>query len=70
MIKKLKNWLIKRILPIWAREQLMKENEELRREIEDMRMRLKLKDEYIDGLTDGIRAQRRIIINTTPEVKK
>ena len=48
----------------------MKENEELRREIEDLRMRLKLKDEYIDGLTDGIRAQRRIIINTTPEVKK
>ena len=70
MIKKLKNWLIKRILPIWAREQLMKENEELRREIEDLRMRLKLKDEYIDGLTDGIRARRRIIIYTTPEVKK
>ena len=69
-MKKIKNWLIKRILPIWAREQLMKENEELRREIEDLRMRLKRKDEYIDGLTDGIRAQRRIIINTTPEVKK
>ena len=69
-MKKIKNWLIKRILPIWAREQLEKENQELRREIENLRMRLKQKDEYIDGLVDGIRAQRRIIINTAPEVKK
>lgn len=69
-MKKIKNWLIRRVLPIWAREQLMNENERLRREIETLKIRLQLKDEYIEGLGDGIRAQRRIVINTTPEVKK
>lgn len=69
-MKKIKNWLIKRILPIWARAELEKENAELRREIEELRVKLQRKNEYIDGLIDGIRAQRRIIINTTPEVKK
>ena len=69
-MKKIKNWLIRRVLPIWAREQLMNENERLCREIETLKIRLQLKDEYIEGLGDGIRAQRRIVINTTPEVKK
>lgn len=69
MIRKLKKWLIERILPVWARAELMEENERLRKEIERLRIDLRLKDEYIEGLTDGIRAQRRIIINTS-EVRK
>jgi hypothetical protein len=69
-MKKIKKWLIERVLPVWARAELMAENEQLRREVEDLRIKLRLKDEYIDGLATGIRAQRRIIINTTSEVKK
>lgn len=69
MIRKLKKWLFERILPVWARAELMEENERLRKEIERLRIDLRLKDEYIEGLTDGIRAQRRIIINTS-EVRK
>ena len=69
-MRKLKKWLIERILPVWARAELMAENEKLRKEIEDLRLELRLQNEYIDGLTTGIRAQRRIIINASPEVKK
>ena len=68
-MKKLKDWLIKRILPIWARNELMSENTKLRRHVEELQLEIRLKNEYIDGLTDGLRAQRRIIINTG-EVKK
>ena len=68
-MKKIKTWLIERILPVWARAELMAENEQLRKEIEKLRAELDLKNEYIDGLITGIRAQRRITINTT-EAKK
>lgn len=70
MIKKFKHWLIERILPVWARAELMAENERLRETVEELNVKLRLRDEYISGLTTGIRAQRRIIINTTSEVKK
>ena len=68
-MKKIKTWLIERILPVWARAELMAENEQLRKEIEKLRAELDMKNEYIDGLITGIRAQRRITINTT-EAKK
>lgn len=70
MIKKIKKWMIERILPVWARAELIAKIEQQRKEIESLRIELRLKDEYIDGLTAGIRAQRRIVINTTSEVKK
>ena len=69
-MKKIKRWLIERILPVWARAELMTENERLRKENEDLRRTIALRDEYIDGLMTGMRTQRRIIINTTSEVKK
>ena len=68
-MKKLKDWLIKRILPIWARNELISENAKLRRQVEELQIEIRMKNEYIDGLTDGLRAQRRIIINAG-EVKK
>ena len=68
-MRKIKHWLIKRILPVWARAELLAEIERLQQKVEELKLKLRLKDEYIDGLTDGIRAQRRIIINAG-EVKK
>ena len=69
MIRKFKHWLIERILPVWARAELMAENERLQKQIDELKLELQLKDEYIDGLLVGVRAQRRIIINAS-EVKK
>lgn len=63
-MKKFKRWLIERFLPAWAKETILKENEELRQSVAELRQKLNERDSYIDGLESGIRAQRRIIITT------
>lgn len=63
MIKKFKHWLIERILPIWARSELLKENDRLQKENQELRIHIKQLDAYIDGLEFGIRNQRRLTIN-------
>ena len=71
MIKRIKRWLIERILPVWAKESLLREIEELRKQNEALCHQLALRNEYISGLENGIRAQRRITIyNTTGGEKK
>ena len=64
MIRKLKYWLIHRYFPAAAKEeiaQLLDELAQKKAEIERL-------NSYIDGLSDGIRAQRRVVIHN--EVKK
>lgn len=70
MIKKIKHWLIERILPVWARAELLADIERLQKRNEELQHELALRDEYIDGLENGIRAQRRIVINTVGGDKK
>ena len=65
-----KKWLIERILPVLARESLLSEIDRLNKQVEDLRKEIIRKDAYIDGLEDGIRSQRRIVINTTGGEKK
>ena len=69
MIRKIKHWLYTRFLEVWLKETLLAENRSLREEIHNLRAELDRKDAYIDGLTTGIKAQRRIVINNG-EVKK
>lgn len=69
-MKRLKRWLIDRILPVWARDQLLKEIGQLRQENERLRQVVALRDEYIDGLRDGMKAQRRIVINAGEVAKR
>ena len=64
MIKKFKQWLINHFLPMWAKETVLADNRNLLKEVESLRLQLMQKKAYITGLEDGIRAQRRIIINT------
>lgn len=68
-MRRLKNWLYTRFLDVWLKETLLADNQKLSREIKDLREELARKNAYISGLETGIRAQRRIIINTG-EVKK
>lgn len=70
MIKRIKRWLIERILPVWAREELLGEIEQLNKQNEALRHELALRNEYISGMEIGIRAQRRIVINTTGGERK
>ena len=65
----MKKWLLERFLPMWAKETVLKDNCRLQKEVEDLRQQLAERNAYISGLEDGIRTQRRIIINTG-EVKK
>ena len=69
MIKRLKRWLIERILPVWAREELMAEIERLKESNRQLAAERDRLNAYIAGVEAGIRAQRRIIINNG-EVKK
>lgn len=64
MIRKIKHWLYNKYLPVYLRESLLQENEKLRKENTKLRESILERDAYIDGLEAGIRAQRRIIINT------
>ncbi|MBQ6852385.1 MAG: hypothetical protein IJO04_05085 [Oscillospiraceae bacterium] len=64
MIRKFKKWLLEHFLPMWAKETVLADNRRLLEEVKDLRQQLERKDAYIAGLEVGIRAQRRIIINT------
>ena len=69
-MRKIKNWLYTRFLPMWAKETVLADNRRLMQEVEDLRSQLDKKNAYIAGLEEGIRAQRRIIINTGEVAKK
>lgn len=68
-MRKLKKWLIERILPVWARAELMAENEQLRKENEKLRLQNVQLNAYIDGLEVAIKSQRKIVVYAG-EVKK
>ena len=63
-MKRIKSWFLDRFLPMWAKEAVLADNKKLQRQLVSLEQELERKDAYIDGLETGIRAQRRIIINT------
>ena len=63
MIKKFKNWIINRFLPVVAREMLVRDNERLSKEVRLCQEEIGRLKSYIAGLETGIKAQRRIIVN-------
>lgn len=67
---KIKKWLVSEFLPVWAKQTLIEENTKLTAKVADLEKKLAEQYAYIDGLEAGIRAQRRIIINTGGEVAK
>lgn len=68
-MKKIKRWLTERFLPVYLKEELMKENKRLEAENEKLRIRVKELNAYADGLEFGLRSQRRLIINSREGTK-
>lgn len=67
---KFKSWLVREFLPAYAKQTLLEENERLKAETLELKATIAEQSAYIDGLQAGIRAQRRIVINTGGEVSK
>lgn len=61
-MKRWKRWAIDKILPVWAREELLRQIRALEEENERLRHVVALKDEYIDGLKWGVKQQRKVVI--------
>lgn len=52
-------WLMERVLPVWAREELLGRIRELEKENERLRNVVALKQSYIEGLQWGVKRLRR-----------
>ena len=63
MIRKIKQWLFDRLLPMWAKETLLKENRALSQEVAELKQKLEIQSAYLAGMENGVRALRRIVIN-------
>lgn len=55
--------LDKSFLPAWCREELLEENKKLRQKVERQAEEIDRLNAYIDGVTDALRRQPRIIVN-------
>lgn len=64
----LKEWLLGRFLPMWAKETVYKDNQRLQDEVKALQAENSELRAYIDGLERGMRSQRRIVIRN--EVSK
>lgn len=62
-MKIFKRWLIEQFLPVWLKGELLKENEQLRSELQEKQIHIRELNAYIEGLELGLRTQRRITIN-------
>ncbi len=52
----MKKWLIDRVLPMWAKQTVLQENRQLKRQNERLMQEIERLDAYIAGLHKGLRA--------------
>ena len=55
----MKNWLVNKYLPMWAKETVLRENRQLRRENMALQQEVERLDAYARGLKTGLRAVGR-----------
>ena len=70
MIRKMKQWLYDRFLPMWAKETVLVDNRDLQRKVAELEQKNRELEAYIDGLHTGIRSMRRIVINHSGKESK
>lgn len=58
----MKKWLLDGFLPMWAKETVLAENRQLKRELRKTKQELEQVKMYVHGLEMGIRALKRITI--------
>lgn len=67
-MRKFRKWFLDSFLPSLAKDTVYQENKALKAEIGRLKAEITRLNTYIDGLEDGFRAQRRVVIHN--EVKK
>ena len=58
----MKQWLQNRFLPMWAKETVLQDNRQLKRENRELQQKINELEAYIAGLQKGLRAVKRIRI--------
>lgn len=69
-MKAFKLWLVNKILPIWAKAELLRQIEDLQKKVREQDTKIRELNAYADGLEMGLRCQRRIVINNRTEKVK
>lgn len=65
----MKKWLQNRFLPMWAKQTLLWEKQQLERENLALRQEIDRLEAYVEGVKTGLRAAKRVnIINRGGEV--
>lgn len=60
----MKKWLIDRFLPMWAKETVLSDNRDLKRQVRLLQQENERMKAYIQGLEAGIRAGKKITIQS------
>ena len=55
----MKNWLVNKYLPMWAKETVLRENRQLKQENQALQQEVSRLDAYARGLRTGLRAVHR-----------
>lgn len=58
----MKKWLQERFLPMWAKESVLRDNRQLRRQVRHLEQELSRVKAYVRGLELGQRAGKRVQI--------
>ena len=56
----MKKWLLDHFLPMWAKETVLRENRQLKKENQALQIKVDKLQAYIDGVQLGLRTVRRI----------
>ena len=59
----MKKWLINHFLPMWAKETVLSDNRQLKRQVKLLEQEISQMKAYINGVETGIRAAKRITIH-------
>lgn len=67
-MSKIKKWFFEKYLPAYCREKLIEENDDLRKELQEAKVKNNELKAYINGMQIGLKAVKKIqIINNRGE---